>query len=179
MQRLKVAAVEQARLIIVMGVSGSGKSTIAKHLADALNARFLDADDYHPAANVAKMSRGDALNDDDRWPWLKVFSQAMSKQDGYCIGACSALKKEYRNYLTVEASESLLFVHLEGDKSLLMKRLSARTEHFMPSKLLDSQLATLETPDDDEHAMSVDISGSPEQITALIQQQIKEMNNDK
>lgn len=169
---------KQTRLIIVMGVSGSGKSTIAKHLSEALGAHFLDADDYHPAPNVAKMSRGDALNDEDRWPWLKDFAQAMSGQAGYCVGACSALKKDYRYYLKTEARESLLFVYLDGDKELLQRRMSARTEHFMPTTLLESQLATLEIPGSEEHSISIDISGSPEQIITLIQQKMKEMNND-
>lgn len=167
------------RLIIVMGVCGSGKSTIAKMLANALNADFLDADDYHPAANVAKMSRGDALNDEDRWPWLKDFAQAMASQSDVCVGACSALKKSYRDSLYSEANESVLFVHLDGNKPLLMERMSARTEHFMPTALLDSQLATLEMPGSDECAISVDISGTPQQIIQLIQQQIKENGYDK
>ena len=172
-------ALKYPRLIIVMGVCGSGKSTIAKHLADAMNAHYLDADDYHPPANVAKMSRGDALNDEDRWPWLKDFAQAMAKQSAYCVGACSALKKTYRHSLTIGANEAVLFVHLDGDKALLMERMSARTEHFMPTTLLDSQLATLEIPDADEFALSVDISGTPQQIIALIQQRIKDNRNDE
>ena len=179
MQEINQIAMKQAaRLIVVMGVSGCGKSTVAKLLSETLGASFLDADDYHPPANVAKMSRGDALTDEDRWPWLKVFAQAMTEQVGCSVGACSALKKDYRNCLTKVAKESLLFVHLDGDKALLMKRMSARTEHFMPTTLLESQLATLEIPDNEEYSISVDISGSPEQIIALIQQGIEEMNND-
>lgn len=158
------------RLIIVMGVCGSGKSTIAKQLAEAMNASYLDADDYHPPVNVAKMSRGEALNDEDRWPWLKSFAQAMASQSAYCVGACSALKKAYRTCLTNAANEAILFVHLDGSKELLMQRLSARTEHFMPMTLLDSQLATLEIPDADEPAITVAMSGTPQQIIALIQQ---------
>lgn len=161
------------RLIIVMGVCGSGKSTIAKQLAEAMGASYLDADDYHPTANVAKMSRGEALNDGDRWPWLKSFAQAMAGQPDYCVGACSALKKAYRTCLTNEANEAVLFVYLDGSKELLMQRMSARTEHFMPTTLLDSQLATLEIPDADEYAIAVDIRGTPQQIITLIQQHIQ------
>lgn len=164
----------QPRLIIVMGVCGSGKSTIAKQLADAMNASFLDADDYHPPANVAKMSCGEALNDEDRWPWLKDFSQAMAGQSGYCVGACSSLKKVYRTCLSTEAKEPFLFVYLDGDRALLEQRMSARTEHFMPTTLLDSQLSILEVPDTSEYAISVDISGTPQQIITLIQQRLKE-----
>ncbi len=167
------------RLIIVMGVCGSGKSTIASMLAESLSANYLDADDYHPPANVAKMSRGDALNDEDRWSWLNDFAQAMAAEPKYCIGACSALKKSYRNSLIAAADEAVLFVYLDGDKSLLEQRMSARTEHFMPTTLLDSQLATLEVPEGDESAISVDISGTPQQIIQLIQQQIKEKCYDK
>ena len=167
------------RLIIVMGVCGSGKSTIAGLLAETLSASYLDADDYHPPANVAKMSRGDALNDEDRWLWLKDFAQAMAGQPEYCVGACSALKKSYRTSLSLAANEAVLFVYLDGDKALLMERMSARTEHFMPTTLLDSQLATLETPELDEFAISVDIKGTPPEIIQRIQQQIKEKCHDK
>ncbi|PWQ93973.1 gluconokinase [Leucothrix arctica] len=167
------------KLLIVMGVSGSGKSTIAEHLATALNAIFLDADDYHPQNNIDKMSRGDALTDDDRWPWLKTFGETMAEQTTVCVGACSALKRVYRTRLTESAKEPILFVYLDGDKALLMERMSGRKDHFMPTTLLESQLATLETPDADEYAISVDINGSPEVIISRIKQQIEELNNDK
>lgn len=167
------------RLVIVMGVCGSGKSTIARQLAGAMNASYLDADDYHPPTNVAKMSRGEALNDEDRWPWLKDFSRAMVSQPTHCVGACSALKKSYRVCLSAEAQEPVLFVYLEGNKALLEQRMSARTEHFMPTTLLDSQLATLEIPTIDEYAISVDISGTPQQIITLIQQKMKDLSNDE
>ena len=161
------------RLIIVMGVCASGKSTIAKLLAEEMKACYLDADDYHPPANVAKMSCGEALNDEDRWPWLKGFAQAMVSQTDYCVGACSALKKSYRTSLILEVKEPILFVYLDGDKALLEQRMFARKEHFMPTTLLDSQLATLEIPDTDECAISVDISGTPQQIVTRIQQSLR------
>ncbi|RVU86533.1 gluconokinase [Leucothrix sargassi] len=167
------------RLIIVMGVSGSGKSTIAKRLADALDATFLDADDYHPQHNVDKMSRGEALNDDDRWPWLKTFGEAMSGQNQRCVGACSALKKSYRSCLTESANEPILCVYLDGDRDLLMARMSSRTDHFMPPTLLDSQLETLEIPDDSEYTISVDISGTPDEIVSQIQTQLEGLSHDE
>ena len=156
------------RLIIVMGVSGSGKSTIAGQLADALGATYLDADAYHPASNIAKMSRGEALQDQDRWPWLTHFAESMTEQQGVVVGACSALRKAYRHQLTASAAEPLLFIYLNGTKALIRQRMMARKGHFMPDSLLDSQFATLEVPTPDERMLNVDISGSTEAIIAEI-----------
>lgn len=160
------------KLIIVMGVSGSGKSTIAECLAKSLNSKYLDADDYHPNNNIDKMSRGDALTDEDRWPWLKTFGQVMVKQNRPCVGACSSLKQSYRSCLTESAKEPILFIYLEGRKELLMQRLSHRKDHFMPTTLLESQLSALEIPKHDEYAISVDISGTPDEIIKRIKQKI-------
>ena len=164
-------------LMVVMGVSGCGKSTIAAALAEKWGAAYLDADEYHPPANIAKMSQGEALNDTDRWPWLKHFGQAMAAQNvsqsAPCIGACSALKRSYRTALTAAAAQPILFIHLDGSRALLSERITARSDHFMPPALLDSQLNTLEAPTaDDEYALTVDISGTPEQIVAWIMQQL-------
>ena len=156
------------RLIIVMGVSSCGKSSVASALAENYDATFLDADDYHPASNIEKMSRGDALNDEDRWPWLQHFASTMAEQSGQAIGACSALKRIYREKLTEAAGEPLLFIHLQGSRDLLEQRIAARENHFMPPSLLQSQLATLEIPDPDEHAITIDITGSKAQVIQLI-----------
>lgn len=156
------------RLIIVMGVCGCGKSTIAEQLADVLNAVYLDADDYHPQESIDKMSRAEALTDKDRWPWLKNFSRAMAQQPGQVVGACSALTRAYRTCLTEAAEEPVLFIYLDGSKTLIRQRMSARENHFMPDSLLDSQFKTLEIPTIDEMALSIDINAQSEQIVTDI-----------
>jgi len=152
------------RLLIVMGVSGSGKSTIARMLAETIEGTYLDGDDYHPKKNIDKMSQGIPLNDDDRWPWLEIFAKAMSKQTNKTIGACSALTKAYREHLTKAAGEPILFIYLDGSKELLLERMSSRDGHFMPSSQLDNQLETLEKPDSSELSLHVDISNTTQQI---------------
>ena len=159
-------------LMIVMGVSGSGKSTIAKALAKSLNHKYLDADDYHPSSNINKMSRGEALNDEDRWPWLKEFGQEMTKQNQPCVGACSSLKRSYRDCITTSAEQPVLFIYLDGSKELLSNRLSQRENHFMPTVLLESQLNTLEIPEKSEYAITVDITGTPDEIVEKIKEKI-------
>ncbi len=165
------------RLAVVMGVAGSGKSTIARHLSSELAAVYLDGDDYHPQSSVSKMSQGIALTDEDRWPWLDSFAQAMSAQDGNAIGACSSLRKVYRERITAAAREPVLFIYLDGSKALISQRLSARENHFMPACLLDSQFKTLEPPGQDELAIGVDISGSKQQIIRLILKQLRSMKH--
>ena len=159
--------------MIVMGVSSCGKSSVASGLAELQSAAFLDADDYHPASNIAKMSRGEALNDDDRWPWLKHFAKTLSSQSGTAIGACSALKGAYRKQLTEAAGEPILFIYLHGSRELLEQRITSRENHFMPPSLLASQLATLEIPEPNELAIIIDISGPIEHVLQLIQSQLK------
>lgn len=168
----------EPRLIVVMGVSGSGKSTVAAQLAETLGATFLDADDYHPVENIEKMSRAEALTDDDRWPWLASFAEAMAAQEGVVVGACSALRQVYRQCINTAANETVLFVCLKGDRTIIWRRMKQREGHFMPENLLDSQLATLELPGSDELAISVDIKGSISQITAQVIQQLGEKNNE-
>jgi gluconokinase len=164
------------RLIVVMGVSGSGKSSVALMLANALDAIWLDADDYHPSTNIDKMSQGEALTDADRWPWLDHFAEIMAGQNAVAVGACSALRQTYRQRLVTAAGEPVLFVYLDGSKSLIRQRMSQRKTHFMPDSLLDSQFATLEPPGTDELAISVDIQGPITQVTDLIVQQLRELN---
>ncbi|TOY92592.1 gluconokinase [Vibrio fluvialis] len=138
--------------IIVMGVSGSGKSTIGASIAKHLDAKFIDGDDLHPRANIQKMRRGEPLNDTDRAPWLErirdaAFSLENKSERGVIV--CSALKRCYRDQIR-EGNEHVTFVFLDGDKSLILERMRARQGHFMKTDMLDSQFATLEYPTADE-----------------------------
>jgi gluconokinase len=139
--------------VVVMGVSGSGKTTVGSALADALGMRFVDADALHPAANVEKMAAGIPLTDDDRLPWLDAVGAALAH--GPVVVACSALRRVYRDRLRASAPE-LRIVYLHGTRELLAERMSHR-DHFMPVALLDSQFGALEPPGDDEDAISYDI----------------------
>ena len=155
-------------VVVVMGVSGSGKSTVARRLADALGYAFLDGDDLHPAANVAKMHAGVPLADADRLPWLDAIATWMRQQlvAGHsAVVACSALKRAYRERLR-QAGPIVRFVYLRVDHDELARRMRGR-EHFMPPSLLDSQLATLEEPGSDEPAFKVDANGTVEEVVAL------------
>ncbi len=159
------------KILIVMGVSGCGKSFIGDRLAQVLGGVFADADDFHPSANIAKMANGIPLNDTDRSPWLEILRDQIElhqKTDNYYVLACSALKQLYRDRLRGNDSpETLIFVYLKGSKALIRHRMEAR-EHFMPPALLDSQFATLEEPID---AIVVDIELSPDEIiTAILNQ---------
>jgi gluconokinase len=146
-----------------MGVSGSGKTTIGEALARRLGWRFIDADDYHPAANVAKMAAGQALEDEDRWPWIERLNALLRQQENAVL-ACSALKERYRRRLA-EGIERIEWIYLKGDFDLIHSRLAARRHRYMPASLLESQFATLEPPSD---AVTVDVSGSVEDcITAI------------
>lgn len=156
------------RLMVVMGVCGCGKSSIAGRLAKHFDAAFIEGDDYHPLENVRRMQGGGELNDEHRWPWLRAFSSALKNTPGMAVGACSALKKSYRQYITQGAGGPVLFIHLVGSRELISRRMQSRKGHFMPVSLLDSQLNLLEIPADDEYAISVDICGSEQQILKLI-----------
>jgi gluconokinase len=150
-----------------MGVSGSGKSTIGALLADALAVPFVDGDSLHPPANVAKMSRGIPLDDSDRWPWLAAVGGALAdaKLTGLVV-ACSALKREYRDAIRAEAPDAA-FIELSVSREVLQQRMDARTDHFMPPSLLDSQLVTLEPLAPDERGAIVDASASE---TAIVEE---------
>ncbi|MBB4266530.1 gluconokinase [Roseospira visakhapatnamensis] len=151
---------QQRPVVVVMGVSGSGKSTIGAALALRLGLPFLDADDYHPPANVDKMSRGVPLTDTDRWPWLTALGGAMREQAdqvGGVIAACSALKRAYRQHLAEAVGLPLVSVLLDGDRDLLLRRMQARRDHYMPPSLLDSQIADLEHPAEDEPVLILSI----------------------
>lgn len=142
-----------------MGVAGSGKTTLGAALAAQFGAPFVDADDLHPAANVAKMARGEALGDADRAPWLERVAEALA--GGPVVVACSALKRAYRDRL--RRAGGVRFLHLDAPREVLAARLAGRRGHFMPASLLDSQLATLEVPGPDE-AVTLDASLPPEAL---------------
>lgn len=156
-----------AGAIVVMGVSGCGKTSVAEGLAATLPAAFIEGDSLHPAENVEKMSKGIPLDDADRWPWLDIIGRALSDalaQDKSIVISCSALKKVYRDHLRAAAGGKLSFVFLKGSRELLLGRMTARRGHFMPASLLDSQLATLEDPSDEPGVVTVDIDAPIAQI---------------
>jgi len=150
------------QILYIMGVSGSGKSTIGKLLADRLQFPFFDGDDFHPDANVKKMKAGHPLNDDDRQGWLERLNQVgKDNLDTGAVIVCSSLKKKYRTILSQDLENKHLFIYLEGSFDLINKRLSARKNHYMPAGLLQSQFDILETPTE---ALIVSIDQSPNEI---------------
>lgn len=151
--------------IVVMGPSGCGKSTVGLALAERLGARFIDADDLHPITNVDKMAAGVPLDDDDRMPWLGVVGRALQADDRVVI-ACSALRRRYRDAIRAEAPEAY-FAELTVDRAELAERMRARSDHFMPPALLDSQLRTLESLGADEEGVRV-ATGSVDACVAAI-----------
>jgi len=150
-------------IVVVMGVSGCGKSTVGKLLAERLGCRFLDADEFHPPANVAKMAAGTPLTDADRLPWLQNLN-AKLREDRDTVLACSALKASYRLILA-QGFDDCRFVHLRGSIELIRSRLTDRRHRFMPASLLESQFATLEPP---QGAIEVDIAQPPERCVEAI-----------
>lgn len=167
-------ATAAAPLVVVMGVSGSGKSTIGLLVADALGVPFIDGDSLHPIANVTKMAAGNPLTDEDRWPWLALVGEALADatQTGLVV-ACSALKRAYRDAILAEAPAAV-FLHLSGSREVLSARLEGRSGHFMPISLLDSQLATLEEPGDDEPRVVVNVGAPVEAVVAAAVEGIRE-----
>jgi len=150
-------------VVVVMGVAGSGKSTIAELIAQELGWTITEADDLHSPENVAKMAAGIPLTDTDREPWLRLICRRVEQTDGDQAVACSALRRRYRDILRT-ADARVRFLHLEGSRDLIGSRLDARTGHFMPSAMLQSQLATLEPLEDDEDGASISIDGTPHDI---------------
>ena len=155
-------------VLVVMGVSGTGKSTVARLLSTHLGWVLEEGDDLHPPANVAKMEQGIPLTDDDRWPWLDrlgawIDEQGRRGEPG--IVTCSALRRSYRDRLR---RPNVTFVHLAGTREAIRHRMEARTGHFMPLSLLDSQLETLEPPGPDEQVITVDLAGTPDEEVAVV-----------
>jgi len=162
-------------VIILMGVSGCGKTTVGEILAKDLGLPFFDADDFHPQRNVEKMQSGHPLNDDDRYPWLTILAENIvkwNKKRGAVL-ACSALKKTYREILQPHSHSEVHFVYLKGTKEIILNRLNNRTGHYMPPELLDSQFAALEEP---ENAITVSIDQSPDKIVEQIKTELFEKN---
>ncbi len=152
-------------IIVVMGVSGSGKTTVGRALAERLGVPYAEGDDFHPPANREKMAAGRPLTDEDRWPWLRIIGKWITEHANTGgVVTCSALKRAYRNLLRDAAPGAVRFLHLAGDRELIAARIGARAGHFMPAKLLDSQFADLQPLGDDEPGVTVDVTMSPEEI---------------
>ncbi len=157
-------------VVVVMGVSGSGKSSVGRALAEALGWPFFDGDDFHPPENVAKMAAGTPLTDADRWPWLDALAAKIASvlaDDGHAVLACSALRAVYRDRIAAGGRRpgDVRFVHLKGDRATIAARMASRQHRYMPATLLDSQFATLEEPAD---AVVVDVRDTiPEQVARI------------
>lgn len=157
--------------LVVMGVSGNGKSTIGEELVRHLGWPFAEGDDFHPQANIDKMSSGQPLNDDDRWPWLRELASWVAEHDARgesTLMSCSALKRSYRDVLR-EGGEGVFFVHLVGEPELILDRMSKR-EHYMKPSMLQSQIDTLEPLHEDEAGARFDIDQEPEEIARQVLQ---------
>lgn len=154
------------RIIFVIGVSGSGKSSVGRLLAEDLAMPFVDADDHHPTENIEKMSRGIPLEDEDRRPWIERLNQiAKVHLDSGCIIACSALKETYRDLLSSSIESKVRWVYLKGTYDQIFERMKQRQDHFMEAHMLKSQFDTLEEP---ENALTVDITDTPKEMVAHI-----------
>jgi gluconokinase len=163
-------------IAVMMGVSGSGKTTVARGVAEREGWRLVEGDNFHPPANVAKMHAGTPLTDADRWPWLHAIAReidAMRARGEQAVVACSALKRAYRDIL-IGARKDVVLVYLQGSQALIAERIAARKDHFMPAALLDSQFATLEEPGEDEHPIVVSIAPPPATIVDNVVRQLKE-----
>ncbi len=157
-------------IVLVMGVSGCGKTTIAAGLAAAEGWVLLEGDQFHPQANVTKMAAGTPLTDEDRWPWLRCIAAAMDTHRGRgesAVVACSALRRAYRDILAADR-----VVYLRGTRETIAARMALRKDHFMPPSLLDSQFRTLEEPGPDEHPIVVDIDAAPDKIVETIREHL-------
>lgn len=164
--------------IIVMGVSGCGKSSVGVAISQALAVEFAEGDALHPASNVEKMSKGIPLNDEDRMPWLDVIGEtmkaALDRNEGIVV-SCSALKRTYRDRLRAAVDGNLFFVYLHGSKELLTRRMGGREGHFMPLSLLENQLATLEVPTGEPGVVTVDIDMTIDEIAKTALRDLKEL----
>ena len=159
-----------ALVVVMMGVSGSGKTTIAQGVAKRLGWDVLEGDSYHPPTNIEKMSHGIALDDSDRWPWLHAIADAIDAElaaGKSSIVACSALKRSYRDII-IGPRRNVALVYLKGTQALLYDRIKHRTGHFMPASLLESQFAALEEPGEDEKPVVVSVVATPDQIVDAV-----------
>jgi len=161
--------------IVVMGVSGSGKSTVGAALAQRLGVPFADADDLHPEANVAKMSAGLPLDDDDRYPWLETIGEWLAKHDEGGVMSCSALKRKYRDQLRRHRPD-VKFLHLSGSQAVIGRRQASRPGHFMPTSLLASQFQTLEPLQPDERGVSIDVG---QEIDSIIDSYVGSLSTEE
>ncbi|MBB5930470.1 gluconokinase [Streptomyces echinatus] len=153
------------QVVVVMGVAGTGKTTIGPLLAARLGVPYAEGDDFHPQANIDKMTAGIPLDDADRWPWLEAIGHWAHDRAGLGgVVSSSALKRAYRDRLRAVAP-GIVFLHLSGDRQLIEERMSRRQGHFMPTALLDSQFATLQPLQPDEAGVAVDVGGGPQEIT--------------
>ena len=163
------SAQQSGPVVVVMGVSGSGKSTVGAAIAQRLRVPFADADDFHPPANIAKMTSGEALDDGDRQPWLEAIGEWLAAaHPAGGVMSCSALRRKYRDQLRHHAPD-VEFLHLEGSPEVIGRRQASRPGHFMPASLLVSQFATLEPLEPDEHGRVIDVDQS---IDAIVQQYV-------
>ncbi|KAI9320648.1 P-loop containing nucleoside triphosphate hydrolase protein [Dichotomocladium elegans] len=177
-------------ILVLMGTAGCGKSTIAEHIQGLLGCEYIEGDDMHPDANVQKMSRGEALNDDDRWPWLRAITKALTEKATKLLAedttstrravllTCSSLRKSYRDILRQVPTNvaKVTFVYLKGSRELLLERISARKGHFMAATMLDSQINSLEEPNPEEESVIVaDIRKDPPTLARwIVDEAIKE-----
>jgi gluconokinase len=167
-------------IVLIMGVSGSGKTTAGEHLAERLRCPFAEGDDFHPPENLAKMQGGTPLDDSDRWPWLIEISEQIDTyiaRKQRLVVACSALKAKYREIL-IGDRENTHLVYLQGSQTLIRERMEARS-HFMPPALLKSQFAALEEPTDTEQPIRVDIRHAPNDCATLIMRALKRRHDEK
>jgi len=164
----------QPPVLVVMGVSGSGKSTVGAAVAQRLRVPFADADDFHPPANIAKMTAGQALDDDDRRPWLEAIGEWLAAHPDGAVISCSALKRSYRDQLRAHAPD-VAFLHLQGERDVIARRQASRPGHFMPASLLTSQFATLEPLQPDERGVVIDVDQS---VDAVVQQYVDTRNKE-
>lgn len=155
---------------VVLGVTGCGKSTVAELLAERLNGEKIEADDLHGVGNIEKMQRGEALTDEDRWPWLARVGEAMKNSRAPVLVSCSALRRSYRQFLIDSTQVPIGFIHLHAEREVIVERMSGREGHFMPLSLLDSQLKTLELLESDEDGVVINVAQPIQQVidTAMV-----------
>lgn len=167
---------EPQPVVVVMGVSGSGKSTVGEALAKRLRVAFVDADDLHPQANIDKMTAGEALTDDDRHPWLERVGQWLADHGDGGVASCSALKRQYRDQLRWHC-EHVAFLHLNGSQELIRQRVAGRTGHFMPADLVSSQFDALEPLGADERGLVIDVAEEGQDVQAVVDAFVKSATN--